>query len=161
MVTALPDNLLVKTDRMLMGFGLEGRVPFLDHRVVEFGLSLPDDLKVQGRKPKVFLRRWAESLLPADHLNKPKRGFHVPIGEWLQGPFLDHLEDKLLASRAIQQWFDVRAVPRLFAAQRNSTRGAMSREIWCLMQFAIWHRLMLEHPGTVPSAQADLLEWIG
>ena len=161
MVTALPDNLLVKTDRMLMGFGLEGRVPFLDHRVVEFGLSLPDDLKVQGRKPKVFLRRWAESLLPADHLNKPKRGFHVPIGEWLQGPFLDHLEDKLLASRAIQQWFDVRAVPRLFAAQRNSTRGAMSREIWCLMQFAIWHRLMLEHPGMVPSAQADLLEWIG
>jgi asparagine synthase (glutamine-hydrolysing) len=160
MVTALPDNLLVKTDRMLMGFGLEGRVPFLDHRVVEFGLSLPDELKVQGRKPKVFLRRWAESMLPPDHLNKPKRGFHVPIGEWLQGRFLDHLETKLLANPAVRQWFDVRALPRLFSVQRRSDKGAASREIWCLMQFAIWHRLMLEQPGVMPSPEEDLLEWI-
>jgi asparagine synthase (glutamine-hydrolysing) len=60
LVTALPDNLLVKTDRMLMAFGLEGRVPFLDHRLVEFGLSLPDRLKVRGRTGKWLLRQWAD-----------------------------------------------------------------------------------------------------
>jgi len=59
LVTALPDNLLVKVDRMLMGWGVEGRVPFLDHRIVEFGLSLPDELKIEGRQGKAFLKRWA------------------------------------------------------------------------------------------------------
>jgi asparagine synthase (glutamine-hydrolysing) len=159
LATALPDNLLVKTDRMLMGFALEGRVPFLDHRVVEFGLALPDALKVRGRAGKVFLRRWAEGFLPADHLYRKKRGFHVPVGEWLRGAFLDRLQGKLAANAAVRAWFDTRHLPALFAAQRAS--GRSSREIWCLMQFAIWHRLLIERPDSRPGPQEDPLDWIG
>jgi asparagine synthase (glutamine-hydrolysing) len=151
--------LLVKTDRMLMGFALEGRVPYLDHRVVEFGLSLPDELKVGGRTSKVFLRRWAEGFLPADHLYRKKRGFHVPVGEWLRGDFLDRLQGKLAANAAVRAWFDTRHFPALFAAQRAD--GRSSREIWCLMQFAIWHRLFIERPGAQPGPQEDPLDWIG
>lgn len=157
-VTDLTDSLLVKVDRMMMGFSLEGRVPFLDHRVVEFGLALPDQLKIHRGSPKVFLRRWAERYLPRDHLHTKKRGFTVPVREWLGGEMLDHLEQKLTRNRAIHAWFDTSRFPALFQAQRQY--GSASREIFCLMQFAIWHRLFIECPGLRPSSNEDLLDWI-
>lgn len=159
LVTALPDNLLVKADRMMMAFALEGRVPFLDHRLVEFGLSLPDNLKADGRQTKILLRRWARRHLPEDHLYQRKRGFHVPVDEWLSGTFLDRLESKLTCSKALGAWFDATRLPELFHAQR--TRGGASREIFSLLQFAIWHRLFIEAPGLRPSPSEDPLDWIG
>jgi len=157
--TALPDNLLVKTDRMLMGFGMEGRVPFLDHRIVEFGLSLPDGLKVRAHKGKWLLRQWAETRLPSEHLQRPKRGFHVPVGDWLRGDRLLRLGDRLVRNRGIRDWFRTAAVGELIGAGRAG-RG-VSRELWGLMQFAIWHRLFIEQPGLKPAPdEEDPLEWI-
>ncbi len=158
LTTALPDNLLVKADRMLMGFGLEGRVPFLDHRIVEFGLSLPDALKIQSSQGKLFLKRWAEQYLPKDHLYRKKRGFHVPVNAWLQGDFLSGLAEKLPHNPAIGQWFHVDGVKQMLAAHQAGKDA--SREIWGLMQFAIWHRLFVEQPGQIPGAEEDPLEWI-
>ncbi len=158
LTTALPDNLLVKADRMLMGFGLEGRVPFLDHRIVEFGLSLPTELKIKPGQGKLFLKRWAEQYLPHDHLYRKKRGFHVPVGDWLQGDFLAGLSEKLPRNPAIRQWFRAEGVEQMLAAQKAGKDA--SREIWGLMQFAIWHRLFVEEPGRVPAAEEDPLEWI-
>jgi asparagine synthase (glutamine-hydrolysing) len=158
LVTDLPDSLLVKVDRMMMGFGLEGRVPFLDHRVVEFGLGLPDALKTDGEQPKIFLRRWAERYLPKEHLYTKKRGFTVPVREWLGGEVLDRLESKLSANPAVREWFDVGQFPALFQAQRK--KGNAGREIFCLMQFAIWHRLFIEQPGLKPAPDEDPLDWI-
>ena len=158
LVTALPDNLLVKTDRMLMGFGVEGRVPFLDHRIVEFGLSLPDDLKVQRHQGKWLLKRWAAPRLPPGHLERPKRGFHVPVGDWLRGPLAERLGQRLAANRGIRDWFEVTAIPGLVAA-RKAGRGG-SRELFGLMQFAIWHRLFIEEPGLKPGPDEDPLEWV-
>jgi asparagine synthase (glutamine-hydrolysing) len=156
--TDLPDSLLVKVDRMMMSFALEGRVPFLDHRVVEFGLSLPDHLKIGQSQPKIFLRRWAERYLPKDHLYKKKKGFSVPVREWLRGEFLDQLERKLAGNRAVNDWFDTSRLPALFQVQRN--KGGASREIFCLLQFAIWHKLFIEQPGIRPSPYEDALDWI-
>ena len=158
LATALPDNLLVKTDRMLMGFGLEGRVPFVDHRLVAFGLSLPDHLKLRDGQGKWLLKRWAERRLPKSHLYGPKRGFHVPIGEWLQGALLEGLRQKLPANAAIREWFDGERVSQLIAA--HARRGTAAREIWCLLQFAIWHRLFVEQPGRRPGTDEDPLDWI-
>lgn len=156
--TALPDNLLVKVDRMLMGFSLEGRVPFLDHRVVEFGLSLPDRLKVDKGQGKIFLKKWAERFIPRDHLQQKKTGFHVPIGDWLQGPFLDQLEERLLSNSGIKGWFQKEGIQELFAAQRK--RPKQSRVIWSLMQFAIWHNLFIETGSQNPSHQENVLDCI-
>ncbi|MGY6216281.1 asparagine synthase (glutamine-hydrolyzing) [Methylolobus aquaticus] len=159
LVTALPDNLLVKADRMMMGFALEGRVPFLDHRLVEFGLSLPDALKADGRQTKILLRRWAARHIPADHLYQRKRGFHVPVDEWLSGSFLDRTEQKLMRNTAVAEWFDSARLPELFHQQR--TRRGASREIFSLLQFAIWHLLFVEQPGLRPTADEDPLDWLG
>lgn len=153
LATALPDNLLVKTDRLLMAFGLEGRVPFLDHRLVAFGLGLPDALKVRGRVGKWLLREWARPLLPAGHLARPKRGFHVPIGDWLRGPVAVQAGQLLVRNRGIQEWFQVDGVAALAVAGRH-------RELFSLIQFAIWHRLFVEGNGAIPGAEEDPLPWI-
>lgn len=156
--TNLPDDLLVKADRMLMAYSVEGRVPFLDHRVVEFGLSLPDALKVRKDAGKVFLKRWAEGFLPADHLWRHKAGFHVPVGEWLRGEFLSRLADKLPQSPAIREWCDPSVVRALLA--RQAAKHDATREVWSLMQFAIWHRLFVEGQGHVPATEEDPLAYV-
>lgn len=158
LVTALPDNLLVKTDRLLMGFGLEGRVPFLDHRIVEFGLSLPDELKVRRHQGKWLVRRWAEPKLPPGHLERPKRGFHVPVGDWLRGDLAAEVGRRLACNPGVRDWFEVSAIPELVAA-RQAGRGG-GRELFGLMQFAIWHRLFIEQPGLKPAPDEDPLDWI-
>ncbi|MBW2096987.1 MAG: asparagine synthase (glutamine-hydrolyzing), partial [Deltaproteobacteria bacterium] len=146
MVTALPDNLLVKVDRMLMSFGVEGRVPFLDHRIVDFGLSLPDHLKIKSHYGKLFLRRWAEKHVPKNHLWRKKTGFHVPVGDYLSKRFLHDLEAKLLRNDAVKTWFNPATLKTLFHFQRRGGHG--TRAIWCLMQFAIWHHIFIQGDGT-------------
>jgi asparagine synthase (glutamine-hydrolysing) len=156
LTTYLPDDLLVKVDRVLMGFSVEGRVPFLDHRVVEFGLALPDSLKVGGRHGKLMLRRWAERRLPREHLWRRKRGFFVPIRQWLRGDFLDQLAGLLPWNRVIQRWFRPDGVAALVREQQAG--GNASRAIWGLMQIAIWHRIFVE--GHRPERDEDPLDWI-
>jgi asparagine synthase (glutamine-hydrolysing) len=156
LVTWLPDELLVKTDRVLMSFGLEGRVPFLDHRVVEFGLSLPDSLKVGGRQGKLFLKRWGERRLPAAHLWRRKRGFYVPMRGWLHGAFLDRLAVHLPGHPAIRRWFRADAVARLLREQQAG--GNLTHAIWGLLQLAIWHRIFID--GHVPGRDEDPVEWL-
>ena len=155
-VTNLPDDLLVKGDRMLMSWSVEGRVPFVDHRVIEFGLSLPDGLKVSRKAGKVFIKQWAERYIPHDHLWQPKRGFHVPVREWLGGDFIRGLADRLPRNEAIRRWCQPQAVRALLAGDT----AAHSREIRSLMQFAIWHRLFIEQPQQTPSAEEDPLQWL-
>ena len=156
MTTYLVDDLLVKVDRVLMGFGVEGRVPFLDQRVVEFGLALPDSLKVGGRHGKVMLRRWAERRLPSEYVRRRKRGFFVPIRQWFRGDFLDQLATMLPWNAAIQRWFRPDGVAALVREQQAG--GNVSRAIWGLMQIAIWHRIFIE--GRTPSRDEDPLDWI-
>jgi asparagine synthase (glutamine-hydrolysing) len=155
-VTYLPDDLLVKADRVLMGFGLEGRVPYLDHRIVEFALGLPDTLKVSRRQGKLFLKRWAERRLPPEHLWRRKRGFYVPVGRWLQGKFLDGLACRLPTHPVIRRWFRPDGVAELVSAQR--AHGNATRELWELLQLAIWHRIFID--GHQPSRDEDPLGWI-
>jgi asparagine synthase (glutamine-hydrolysing) len=155
--TYLADDLLVKADRVLMGFGLEGRVPYLDHRVVEFAFGLPDALKVRHRQGKIFLKRWAERRLPAEHLWRRKRGFYVPASRWLQGRLLDVLVERLPGHPVIERWFRPAGVAAMLRAHREGADA--TREIWELMQLAIWHRIFAE--GHVPRRDENLLEWIG
>jgi asparagine synthase (glutamine-hydrolysing) len=156
LTTYLADDLMVKLDRVLMGFSVEGRVPFLDQRVVEFGLALPDSLKVGGRHGKLMLRRWAERRLPREHVWRRKRGFFVPIRQWLRGDFLDQLAALLPWNRVIQRWFRPDGVAALVREQQAG--GNASRAIWGLMQIAIWHRIFVE--GQKPGRDEDPLDWI-
>lgn len=153
LTTALPDNLLVKADRMLMAWGLEGRLPFVDHRVIEFGLALPDTLKVEGKQGKMFLKRWASQFVPGDHLWRRKRGFKVPVGEWLRGAYLERMGTALLRDSAIREWFRPQGVQDLLARQQR--HGDVTRNVFALLQFALWHRLFVAGDGKAPPPQID------
>ncbi len=154
--TWLPDDLLVKADRMMMAWGIEGRVPFLDHRVVEFGLALPDHLKVEGRTGKVFLRRWAERVLKKqDHLWRRKSGFTVPIRGCLDDATLEKLRRLLPAQAAIHEWLTPKGVNQLIERQRR--QGDATQHLWRILQFAVWHRLFIEGDGIMPNASENPL----
>ncbi|MDY7030885.1 MAG: asparagine synthase C-terminal domain-containing protein, partial [Thermodesulfobacteriota bacterium] len=158
LMTSLPDNLLVKADRLLMASSLEGRVPFLDHRIVEFGMSLPDQLKVQGKQGKVFLKQWAENLIPKEHLYAKKRGFHVPVGEWLQGEYRKRLCELLPQHRSVREWFRPAGVEKLLSSY--GSRGAKSRMVWAMLQFAVWYELFIEGDGSRPDSRTDPFDLI-
>ncbi len=158
MVTALPDNLLVKVDRNTMAFGLEARVPFLDHRIIEFGLSLPDELKTTRGQGKLFLKRWAEQFIPKDHLYRKKLGFHVPAGEILDDLISSGLQARLLQNESIKEWFNEDGIKGLFTAYEKGK--TVTREIWSIMHFAIWQRMFITHSGVKPSDDENPLDWI-
>lgn len=156
--TELRDDLLVKVDRMLMGFGLEGRVPFLDHRVVEFGLALPDRLKIRGRVGKILLRDWARDWLPAGSTETKKRGFGVPLEGLFQGALLTQIGALLQANPMLRTWLKPGAVAAVIRLQRRS--GGLSGLLLQLLQLAAWYRIFLDGPVRRPAIDDDLLDWI-
>jgi asparagine synthase (glutamine-hydrolysing) len=158
MATELPDQLLVKVDRLLMAWGLEGRVPLLDHRLVEFALALPDDLKVQGREGKHFLKRWAEPIYGAELIRRPKRGFSVPVAACLAGENLRRLGAILPNHPAFAGLFEPAGIRRLI--QRQAAQADVTDIVWALLQFAIWHRLFIAGAGRKPEVYTDPIDFI-
>ncbi len=152
---ALPDNLLVKADRMLMAWALEGRVPFLDHRLVEFGLGLPDRLKVAGGVGKLFLKHWAVREIPEDYLFARKRGFHVPLGDWQDADLLGRLARVLPEHPALGPWFRPEGVRELIGRCREVPKG--SAMLWAIVQFALWHCFLRQGFSERPPALSDPL----
>lgn len=139
---ALPDNLLVKADRMLMAHGVEGRMPFVDRRVVSWGLGAADALKCDRREGKKILKDWAGGFMPAEHFAAKKRGFYVPVNDWWWGDRLEALGRVLTSNEAIGEWFKPAGVQALLADQRRSQRAG--RQLMTLLQFALWHRFFVE-----------------
>lgn len=135
----LADNLLERGDRMTMAASVELRPPFLDHRLIEVGLSLPDRMKVRHGKGKWVIRRIARRHLPAPIVDRPKVGFRVPLDQWFRGGLRDFARDQLLSrSSFVGQVFDRRAVQQLLDRHEQS-RSDENIRIWTLLSLEIWH----------------------
>ncbi len=136
----LPDDLLTKVDRATMTHSLEARVPYLDHRFVEFCARLDPELKIQGTTHKHVLKRVAERYLPADIVNRGKQGFVMPLTEWLAGRLAGELDEHLgsagLARRGI---FRDGALAKLLAEHRRGRRNHAGR-LWALLILERWFR---------------------
>ena len=136
-VTWLPNDLLLKLDRMLMAHGLEGRTPFLDREVAAFAFNLPDRMKVRGRYGKWLLRKWLERHCPAAEPWAKKKGFTVPVASWI-APRAADLGPRIAAVQAVAETCDVEAVRAVF------TDPAQTHNRWPLLFFALWSRIHLE-----------------
>jgi asparagine synthase (glutamine-hydrolysing) len=142
--TYLVDDILTKVDRMSMAASIEARVPLLDHRIVEFALSLPPHYKLQRGRTKLALRRAMRGRLPEVVLNRPKQGFSIPLKHWLRGS-LQPLMTDLLSSDCVRRrgYFSPQAVNRM-VAEHLEGRANHSHRLWALMVFELWHRQVLD-----------------
>jgi asparagine synthase (glutamine-hydrolysing) len=138
--TYLPDDLMVKVDRMSMAHGLEVRSPFLDSEIVELGMALPDRLRLRFGRGKRLLRRALRGLLPPDILDRRKAGFGVPVGRWLRKAPAGFLEDRLLAAGSpLREYLEPLAVAELVRSHLDRGRDR-SHEIWALLTLESWLR---------------------
>jgi len=137
-------ELLMKQDQMSMAASVESRVPFLDHRLVEFTARIPDQFLIEGMAGKLVLKQAVEDLLPRSIVYRKKMGFPTPWESWLAGSQLDDLERLMLEPRTAERGFFRReAVLQIFAEHRHKTRDHSNR-IWRLINFELWQRVVIE-----------------
>jgi asparagine synthase (glutamine-hydrolysing) len=141
----LPDDLLLKADKMTMANSLELRVPFLDHKLVEFAATLPDESKLSGTSGKSLLRKLMQDVLPRPILERPKKGFSIPLASWLRGPLRqftrDHLQGSSFACGTGMERAEITRIIR----EHEQGRIDRSQEIWSLLVFHFWHRKFIQN----------------
>ncbi len=134
----LPDDLLTKVDRATMAFSLEARVPYLDHKFVEFVAQLNPALKQQGKTTKYLLKKLAEKYLPHEIVHRGKQGFVMPLSPWLEGGLKKHLEHSLGADGLDKRGlFRAGALAKLWADHRAGRSNHAGR-LWALTVLELW-----------------------
>jgi asparagine synthase (glutamine-hydrolysing) len=142
--TYLPGDLLVKMDIATMAYSLEARSPFLDHRLMEFAARLPPELKRIGADGKRILKRAMRGKLPDEILDRPKKGFDVPLAGWFRSELRNLPGEVLLDPHTIARgYFQRREVERLIE-EHQLGRADHSIKLWLLVQLELWHREVVE-----------------
>lgn len=136
--TYLPDDIMVKVDRMSMAVSLEAREPLLDHKLVEFAFRIPGSLKLHRLTTKWIFKKTLERLLPLDNITRKKEGFSIPIKHWLRVELRDLVEDHLSEARIRREGlFDPAEIRRMMDAH-FAGRENYSHQLWALLVFEIW-----------------------
>jgi asparagine synthase (glutamine-hydrolysing) len=155
--TWLPDDLLLKADKMTMANSLELRVPFLDHKVLEFAAQLPRSQKVRGRTTKYLAKKALTKRVPKEILGRKKAGFPVPYETWMRDQLRDWVSDILLDPKTVSRgYFQPSAVENLI--RLNLASNIYPKEIFSLVVLELWHRAFLDqsYPLTERVGQASL-----
>ncbi len=141
----LPNDMLTKVDLMSMAHGLEVRVPFLDHRVVEFAFQLPEESKINRRLKKRIVQDAFRSVLPSDLYRRPKKGFEVPLLGWFRSELKSMITDDLLEDSFVEEQgvFNPAAVRRLKQQLFSSNPGDRHATVWALVVFQWWWKRYL------------------
>jgi asparagine synthase (glutamine-hydrolysing) len=142
----LPLDILPKVDRMTMAHSIEARPALLDHRMVEFAASVPPELRLRGTSTKYLFKRAMRGLLPDSVIDRPKRGFSIPLGHWLRGDWSGFVRDVLLSDtcrrRGIFRPAYIRRLLRLHDRGRD-----INERLWALVSFELWCRAFLDGHG--------------
>jgi len=148
----LAEDILTKVDRASMAVSLEVRAPFLDPRVAEFAASLPCNYKLRGQKTKYILKKAVKEMLPPFVTRRPKKGFGVPVAEWLKEKLRPLARDLLSPARVRRAGvFNANYVARL---QDEHERGIANHRklLWTLLMFELWHESFVETPRRIETS---------
>jgi asparagine synthase (glutamine-hydrolysing) len=149
--TSLPDDLLLKADKMTMANSVELRVPLLDHVLLEFAAGLPEDLKVRMFTTKYIVKAAMKNRIPKEILRRRKAGFPVPWASWLRAELKDWVSGILLDRETLSRgYFKPSAVEKLI--KENVRSGSFSKEVLSLVSLELWHRTFLEKQTESPAA---------
>ncbi|MER3431052.1 MAG: asparagine synthase (glutamine-hydrolyzing) [Blastocatellia bacterium] len=137
-MTYLPNDLLVKVDIASMANSLEARSPFLDHKVIEFAASLPENLKLRGFETKRLLKKVAARLVPKEVVYRKKMGFGVPIGKWFRGELKDYLREVLLSEKSLRRGIVRPEAMAKFVTEHINGEKDHSHRLWTLLMLELW-----------------------
>src|SRR5688572_1218857 len=149
-------ELLMKQDQMSMATSVESRVPFLDHKLVEFTAKMPDTMKLRGGTTKFVLRESMKGILPEKILSRSKMGFPVPIGSWFRGQFKSVIDEYVLGERALSRGIFAPEFVRNLVSLHQAGEDHSER-LWALVNFEMWQRRFfdLEDPQITRMTQTD------
>ena len=149
-------ELLMKQDQMSMATSVESRVPFLDHKLVEFTAKMPDTMKLRGGTTKYVLRESMKGVLPQKILSRRKMGFPVPIGSWFRGPFKSVIDEYVLGERALSRGIFAPDFVRKLVSLHQAGEDHSER-LWSLLNFEIWLRRFFdaENPQFTQTTQVE------
>ncbi len=145
--TWLADTYMEKVDKATMAWSLEGRLPLLDHRLVELAYQIPARFKIKGMSTKVVLKRAVKDLLPPEVLTKPKHGFAVPTDPWFRGPLKKYVFDILTDERTRRRgYFNPAYVEKLYRLHHDG-KEVQDTALWFLLNFELWNRRYIDNRG--------------
>ena len=136
-------ELLMKQDQMSMAASIESRVPFLDHKLVEFTSRLPERMKLRGWTTKYILRESMKGVLPETILSRPKMGFPVPIGKWFREDYHSVVDEYVLGKRSLERGHFDEAYLRALV-NRHDAGEDHSERLWSLVNFEMWQRQFID-----------------
>jgi len=142
--TNLLDDLLVKMDIATMANALEGRSPFLDHKVMEFAASIPSNMKIKGTKLKYILKKALKNKLPDEILGRGKMGFGVPLNNWFRGELKDYSYEILLSDKCVKRGYFKREGLKSILDEHCAGKLNNGARIWSLLFLELWHRMFID-----------------
>jgi asparagine synthase (glutamine-hydrolysing) len=137
--TWLPDDLLIKADKMTMANSLELRVPLLDHRVLEFASSLPPQFKVRGWTTKRILKEAFKDRIPREVIERRKTGLPVPLRRWMQNDLGDFVRERVLSERSISRGYFRKSAIEALLDKNVRDGGGLMKEVFALLTLELWH----------------------
>jgi asparagine synthase (glutamine-hydrolyzing) len=147
-MTYLPNDLLVKVDIASMANSLEARSPFLDHKVMEFAASLPENLKMRGIETKSLLKKVAARLVPREVVYRRKMGFGVPVGKWFRGEMKDFVRDSLLSEKSLNRGIIKKESLKKYVSEHTNAERDHTFQIWTLLMLELWFQKFIDRDNS-------------